>query len=68
MERCKTCKHWTEWKTTCELVDFDFDPIESRFAVLAQADDDQGLEASLVTGPEFGCVKHEPIPNPHFED
>jgi len=29
------------------------------FGIYADADDDQGLEAELVTGPEFGCNKFE---------
>lgn len=61
MERCKTCKWWANWKTvpTCDRIDH-IDPIDIRFEITAQADDDSGLFAELLTGPEFGCVLHEP--------
>jgi hypothetical protein len=33
---------------------------EAGFGVHASADDDQGLEARLVTGPNFGCILFQP--------
>ena len=30
------------------------------FSIYANADDDQGLTASLITGPDFGCVQFQP--------
>ena len=57
MHTCKTCPHWTEWKTTCERVDGDDLP-STRFDIHVKVADDHGLEVSLLTGPDFGCIYH----------
>tara|TARA_R110000772_G_scaffold249530_2_gene363921 strand:+ start:67114 stop:67494 length:381 start_codon:yes stop_codon:yes gene_type:complete len=51
---CKNCKYWFD-KRTCEKVD-DIVKGKNRFEMVAEADDDQGLQCRLRTGPEFGCV------------
>ena len=61
--KCKNCKFWDEG--TClgqGMHDAGFgwrqDPAIA-FKVEATANDDSGLEAVLITGPEFGCVRFE---------
>lgn len=70
---CKDCSFWehhsdTDWGlstswSTCELpvrVSYPFAKInENDFVVYAGADDDSGLNAGLITGPMFGCIKFE---------
>ena len=53
-ERCKNCAYWSEWDAgVCENTDDDDHSAHVDFG----ADDDSGLWASMVTGPEFGCVQ-----------
>lgn len=70
MNRCKDCKYWGPWghwpepaKTQeCAKVGNDIlmpNP-DSYFEILASADDDSNLQATLRTGPEFGCIQFEP--------
>ena len=66
MGRCKDCHYWEghidvlgrEWHT-CERVDWvdrDTPPGKDEAAIYAEASDDYGLMAGLLTGPEFGCT------------
>ena len=66
---CKDCRFWESHvnghdtaATTCEAagwVRYDQKLNDDSFAVYADANDDQGLEAGLKTGPLFGCVKFQ---------
>ena len=62
---CKTCKWWsdslsiTNNKSDCGLVD-SIQPKDISFEIEADADDDSGLMARLITSGNFGCVLHEP--------
>jgi len=65
MGRCKDCKSWGSWlgiDAVCERPD-DLWPKDipegQQFSIDCEADDDQGLQAWLRTGPEFGCVRFE---------
>lgn len=70
---CKNCRFWGEYRLgACNAVQaeieissppnhlyrltFKTNEIDS-FGVYADADDDSGLQAELITGPEFGCNK-----------
>ena len=58
---CKTCRYWRYGE--CEAVDIEYSrklKTDGRltFVVLADATDDSGLTARLMTGPDFGCIKH----------
>lgn len=60
---CEDCKWWgKDYASTCERVDIDMRQIRkgtAEFSIFSRADDDQGLEARLITGPDFGCVHFE---------
>jgi len=60
-DKCKWCKHWGHiFDNACDRVNFiDSDIGSSAFYVDCDADDDQGLEAWLMTGPDFCCIKFE---------
>lgn len=56
---CETCRYWDKYDRTCgaaEWVDKGKHVIKDTLAFYAQASDDQGLSAAIVTGPKFGCV------------
>jgi hypothetical protein len=55
---CKNCKMWGDYiPETCDyLSGIGANEGAKRFEIISSADDDQGLEAFLKTGPEFGCV------------
>jgi len=55
---CKDCKWWGLYlKGVCDKVgNIDVEKGFKKFSIEARADDDQGLEAYLVTGPDFGCI------------
>lgn len=57
---CRHCKYWgVEYFGVCDRTDnTDHGTV---FKLQATADDDQGLDAKLVTGPDFGCVLFAPI-------
>jgi hypothetical protein len=56
---CRDCKWWgKDYDSTCERVDIDRKGT-AEFSIFSRADDDQGLEARLTTGPDFGCVHFE---------
>lgn len=65
-KKCKLCKYWggsfgdyhNETQKICDRegnIQIENNP-ESSFRVEARATDDSGLEAYLVTGPEYGCI------------
>lgn len=57
--RCKFCKYWGVVESgVCDLVNMEDDVnnmLAHKASIVAYAHDDQGLTASLKTGPEFGC-------------
>ena len=63
MGLCKDCKWWGRYsKGVCDLLSMgDAREVEQDGALIdATADDDQGLEAIFVTGPNFGCIRQTP--------
>lgn len=61
--KCKNCRFWgISYDHECDRIGYSDNQVKgntSAFNISANADDDQGLQASLVTGPDFGCVKFE---------
>jgi len=60
MGRCKDCKNWDKRESICghiEWVEVQEMPQDDNFVLVANSDDDQGLEAYVRTGPDFGCTK-----------
>jgi hypothetical protein len=59
---CKNCDMWGSYiQDVCNFTThIGSDKGLKRFEVVAYADDDQGLEGFLKTGPEFGCVHFTP--------
>ena len=63
MNTCKTCKHWTPQSSgpaICEKAGEDtLDPLplaeSDAFVVSCEG------HGCLCTGPDFGCIRHEPI-------
>lgn len=54
MRICKDCKYWgVDFDRVCDLEGIEGD---KGFNIYVYANDDQGLEARLVTSPDFGCV------------
>jgi hypothetical protein len=62
MKTCKTCKYWGVYiKRSCDREGTIYDQSnQDDFYVEADALDDTGLESFLMTGPNFGCIHHEP--------
>ena len=63
MGRCKNCRWWGRvYERRCDFVDTSFadENKATTFNIVVTADDDQGLEAVLKTGPEFGCIHFNP--------
>lgn len=62
MNTCKTCRWWgVVLEGCCDFVNTIYGEKPSkRFEIVASADDDSNLQASLCTGPDFGCVHHHP--------
>ena len=71
MDKCKTCRYWSEknkkglegWGSCyrAEWYDDQYPPrkVHSDDAMLdAYASDDTGLHVDFLTGPDFGCVLH----------
>lgn len=71
---CKTCKYWIKGHSgligvkskeplttgACSRIDLDDgSPLKGSASIAADASDDSGLSASLVTSESFGCVLHE---------
>jgi hypothetical protein len=71
MGNCKDCVFWKyhvdQWKkewNQCEKASDAhraYKPKDDGFFVFAEASDDSGLWAGLVTGPMFGCVNFTAI-------
>lgn len=60
METCKTCSWWIA--RTCERIELsNSKPKDKEAEIFADSADDHGLNAKLVTGPDFGCILHENI-------
>jgi len=61
MERCKTCLYWRHCRE-CDYPNIAHPQIkatpEELFEVRVWVADDHGLEVSIRTGPEFGCLHH----------
>ena len=63
MGHCKDCRWWKR-DGVCDFADTvdvlrdkaNPNPSAAAFAIAISADDDQGLDVWLRTGPEFGCV------------
>ena len=59
MRTCKDCKYWgMDFNGICSfvnIIDATANP-DTIFKLEVTADDDQGLEGHLVTGPYFGCI------------
>lgn len=74
MKKCKTCIYWggiyvpKNGVADCEAADWMIDDFAERglnmdadeMAIHADASDDSGLTALLVTGEDFGCTLHSP--------
>lgn len=56
MKNCKSCAFWDNG--TCDFVDRKLDEDPGRFEIDVRVSDDTGLNATLKTGPDFGCVHH----------
>ena len=71
MSTCKNCTYWVmrtdQWNkswTECGAADWRSreEPVEGEDLVYwADAHDDHGLDAGVMTGPDFGCVKWRAI-------
>lgn len=67
MNHCKTCKFWS-WRlfpqngvADCDKVNhIDTEKGDKAFFVEATAHDDSGLDTTLMTGENFGCIHHQP--------
>ncbi len=59
--RCKNCKFWgLDHYQVCDRVGYaDVDLDSSSFLLDLDAADDQDLSGQLVTGADFGCIKHK---------
>lgn len=59
--KCKTCKRWgRDYEGECDgEAPADTPPIDG-FVITAYAHDDSGMYTRMLTGPEFGCVRHTP--------
>lgn len=52
-EMCKNCKWWgRDYEGACDRIIFNK---EDPTRIEARSDDDQGLDAMLVTAPNFSC-------------
>lgn len=53
---CANCRWWgIDYDRVCDKVTH----IKSQARIAATADDDQGLDAKLVTDPDFSCSQFE---------
>jgi hypothetical protein len=53
---CKNCKNWgSYYPSACDKIK----QINSKAELKIWADDDQGLDAELITQPDFGCNQFE---------
>jgi len=64
MTTCKNCRHWEPSKGgygICQKIDYTSDwPDGARAEIHVKVADDWGLDSSLLTKPDFGCVSFEP--------
>lgn len=73
MRTCETCRHWggmpnggyvAGWAAVCRRVDYGpLRPDRDDFALVLACVPD-----GLMTGPDFGCVKHDPAAEVVQED
>jgi len=60
MKTCKTCKWWgVDFEEACDFVTNIQDNKKTILRIHSFADDDQGLNTELMTGPDFGCIHHK---------
>jgi len=66
MNTCKNCKWWGDYIQKSDDVppsyrgcDYYDDESDAGFEVVVDICDDTGLEVSLFTGPDFGCIKFQ---------
>lgn len=68
MPRCKTCKWWDQiresdtygycdWLQNAETSDWNASPTGNEALIYVE---DQHVTTGMMTGPDFGCVQHEP--------
>lgn len=64
MKTCSSCKFWYDGRectrTDSAGVDGPIKESPVMFTMHVSVDDDSGLGYKLLTGPDFGCVLHEP--------
>lgn len=60
---CKDCKYWgMDYTGACAYADYIDDKDKNdpkHFGFQVTADDDQGLDCIVLTGPNFGCVNFQ---------
>lgn len=68
INNCSTCKYWHRNSPTshvgrCDAIDDVYDddfPNDSKILGLnVTVSDDSGLNADLITGADFGCIRYE---------
>lgn len=63
MRVCATCIFWerkNETHGTCNTIELDgVDGAKDNARIRVSVCDDSGLDAELVTGANFGCIKHK---------
>jgi hypothetical protein len=61
MGTCSDCKFWGRYRhMVCDVIELGDEVIDGNAARIdVRVLDDSGLDAYLVTGPSFGCVKYE---------
>jgi len=62
MRTCKYCKYWERYRNSaCDRIVIDDEALmpPGDACIAIRADDDQGLDGDLITGPDFGCVLFE---------
>lgn len=65
MKTCKTCKFWDG---ECNRVEFIHEGKGNKsepLIIRVDVSDDTGLDVRMVTSPDFGCILHEPKPEPN---
>lgn len=67
MNTCKTCKYWGNGSRVnentaneCGLIELDMPNSKDQAFIDADASDDSGLYAKLMTTSTFGCILHTP--------
>jgi len=62
MGNCKTCRFWGhDYERACDAESCDDVPSVDGFVIRSGALDDSGLWARMITGPEFGCTRYQPV-------